>query len=84
MNPRPMAAVSGLRLPVQGIGPQTNIRHFYHEKKDEQRDTGLGPEHDWNSHAADSFGPMTIAYEKPSRLANWNRPLQYLTPQQLV
>jgi len=23
---------------------------------------------------------MTIAYEKPSRLANWNRPLQYLTP----
>ena len=29
---------------------------FYHEKKDEQRSVGLGPSHDWSSHAADPFG----------------------------
>jgi phage terminase large subunit len=29
---------------------------WYHEKKDEKREIGLGPNHDWSSHAADSFG----------------------------
>ena len=29
---------------------------YYHERKDENRDVGLGPEHDWASHAADAFG----------------------------
>jgi phage terminase large subunit len=38
---------------------------YYHERKDEQRDVGLGPEHDWSSHAADAFGLMAIAYEEP-------------------
>lgn len=37
----------------------------YHEKKDEQRQIGLGPEHDWASHGADAFGLMCIAYEPP-------------------
>jgi hypothetical protein len=50
---------------------------FYHEKKDEQRDVGLGPEHDWSSHAADAFGLMAIAYEEPSRLAAFNQPLDW-------
>src|SRR6185295_3263666 len=50
---------------------------FYHEKKDEQRDVGLGPEHDWSSHAADAFGLMAIAYEEPSRLAAFNRPIDW-------
>jgi phage terminase large subunit len=36
---------------------------FYHERKDEARNVGLGPEHDWSSHAADSFGLMAICYE---------------------
>lgn len=36
---------------------------FYHEKKDEQRNVGLGPEHDWSSHAADGFGMMAVAHE---------------------
>jgi phage terminase large subunit len=40
---------------------------WYHEKKDETRAVGLGPEHDWSSHAADSFGLMCIAYEEPER-----------------
>jgi phage terminase large subunit len=50
---------------------------YYHEKKDEARDVGLGPEHDWSSHAADAFGLMAIAYEEPSRLAAFNRPLDF-------
>jgi len=36
---------------------------WYHEKKDESRDIGLGPEHDWSSHAADGFGLMCIVAE---------------------
>jgi hypothetical protein len=50
---------------------------FYHEKKDDQRDVGLGPEHDWSSHAADAFGLMAIDYEEPSRLAAFNQPLDW-------
>jgi phage terminase large subunit len=38
---------------------------FYHEKKDETRNVGLGPDHDWSSHAADSLGLMAICYEEP-------------------
>jgi phage terminase large subunit len=38
---------------------------WYHERKDETRNIGLGPEHDWSSHGADSFGLMCVAYEAP-------------------
>lgn len=38
---------------------------FYHEKKDEARDIGLGPEHDWSSHGADAFGLMCVVYKPP-------------------
>jgi phage terminase large subunit len=38
---------------------------WYHEKKDEERGIGLGPEHDWSSHSADAFGLMCVAYEMP-------------------
>lgn len=37
---------------------------WYHEKIDEERNLGLGPEHDWSSHGADAFGLMCIAYEE--------------------
>jgi phage terminase large subunit len=37
----------------------------YHERKDETRSIGLGPEHDWASHGADAFGLMCVAYEAP-------------------
>jgi phage terminase large subunit len=40
---------------------------WYHEKRDEHRNIGLGPEHDWASHAADAFGLMCVAYEEPSK-----------------
>jgi phage terminase large subunit len=38
---------------------------WYHEKRDEIRGIGLGPEHDWASHGADAFGLMCVAYEEP-------------------
>jgi phage terminase large subunit len=37
----------------------------YHERQDETRQIGLGPEHDWASHGADGFGLMCVAYEQP-------------------
>lgn len=40
---------------------------FYHERKDEARNVGLGPEHDWSSHGADAFGLMCVAYEQPRK-----------------
>ena len=40
---------------------------WYHEKRDEDRNIGLGPEHDWASHGADAFGLMAVAYEAPKK-----------------
>jgi phage terminase large subunit len=57
---------------------------YYHEKNDEARDVGLGPEHDWSSHCADAFGLMAVAYEEPSRLAAFSRELKYANPQSFV
>lgn len=37
---------------------------LYHEKKDEQRGIGLGPNHDASSHSADAFGLGCIVYEE--------------------
>jgi phage terminase large subunit len=45
--------------------PGLDALGWYHEKKDEARNIGLGPEHDWSSHGADSFGLMCVAYEEP-------------------
>ncbi len=39
---------------------------YYHEKIHEERNVGLGPEHDWSSHAADAFGLMHIDYAPPT------------------
>ena len=40
---------------------------WYHEKWDEERDIGLGPEHDWASHGADGFGLMAVVWEDAMR-----------------
>ncbi len=47
---------------------------FYHERKDEARGVGLGPEHDWSSNAADAFGLMCVCYEIPKENKGWNQP----------
>jgi phage terminase large subunit len=39
---------------------------WYHEKRDEIRGMGLGPEHDWSSHGCDSFGLGCVTYEMPT------------------
>jgi phage terminase large subunit len=47
---------------------------WYHEKKDEVRNIGLGAEHDWSSHGADAFGLMCVVveslFETPRRKAS--------------
>ena len=41
---------------------------WYHEKKSkDDREIGLGPNHDWSSNGADAFGLMCVAYEKPTK-----------------
>lgn len=45
--------------------PLLDALGWYHERRDDKRDVGLGPEHDWSSHGADAFGMMCIDYEAP-------------------
>jgi len=49
---------------------------WYHEKRDQVRGIGLGPNHDWASHSADGFGLMCVAYETPADAKNL-APIQY-------
>jgi phage terminase large subunit len=46
--------------------PGRDALGFYHEKRDPERNVGLGPEHDWSSHGSDAFGLMAVAYEEPT------------------
>jgi phage terminase large subunit len=48
---------------------------WYHEKRSEDdRNVGLGPEHDWSSHGADSFGLGAVVYEAPMLEAKEEEP----------
>jgi phage terminase large subunit len=49
---------------------------WYHERMDKARGIGLGPEHDWSSHAADAFGMMCVAYEQPRERVKVRRPVE--------
>ncbi|WP_337054000.1 phage terminase large subunit [Pseudoxanthomonas sp. USHLN014] len=42
---------------------------WYHEKRDDQRNIGFGPNHDWASHAADAFGLMAVDHAAGDRNA---------------
>lgn len=57
-------------------GPGRDALGWYHEKKDEERNVGLGPEHDWSSHGADAFGLMCVAYEAPTGRPTYEAPEQ--------
>lgn len=50
---------------------------WYHEKTDENRNIGLGPEHDWSSHGADSFGLLAIVAESIAGSMNQIKPIEY-------
>jgi phage terminase large subunit len=46
-------------------GPLLDALGWYHEKRDPERNIGLGPEHDWSSNGADAFGLGSVAYDEP-------------------
>lgn len=50
---------------------------WYHEKRSEERNIGLGPEHDWSSHGADSFGLMAIVFEGIGAAKPAAKPIEY-------
>ena len=43
---------------------------WYHEKRDDHRGIGLGPDHDWSSHAADAFGALCLEAERLIKVLN--------------
>jgi phage terminase large subunit len=47
---------------------------WYHEKRDTERNIGLGPDHDWSSNGADAFGLGCVAYEEPQDKRRIERP----------
>jgi phage terminase large subunit len=49
---------------------------WYHEKRDEARGIGLGPEHDWSSHGADAFGLLAIFKNGMKAESDWGEPLR--------
>ncbi len=49
--------------------PGLDALGWYHEKRDPERNVGLGPEHDWASHGADGFGLMAVVYKPPTNTA---------------
>lgn len=53
--------------------PGIDALGWYHEKKDPLRLIGLGPEHDWASHAADGFGLMAIVAESEMKSTSRGR-----------
>lgn len=67
---------SRMRFDEQKCAAGLKALGWYHEKRDEQRGIGLGPEHDWSSHDADAFGTGCVAYEEPTTQTGWGGPLQ--------
>lgn len=49
---------------------------WYHEKRDPHRNIGLGPEHDWASHAADAAGLVAIYNSNRPSADTWGKPIR--------
>jgi phage terminase large subunit len=62
---------------TDATGPGRDALGWYHEKIDEDRGIGLGPDHDWSSHAADAFGLMAVDYTKQQSAQSTSAPLNY-------
>lgn len=41
------------------------LGHYHEKRSEDERNVGMGPEHDWSSHGADAFGLMAIDYVPP-------------------
>lgn len=52
---------------------------WYHEKRDDKRDIGLGPSHDWASHGSDAFGLMAIVADAIGSQSKQAEPIKYRT-----
>ena len=52
-----------IRMNQDTTGPGVEALGWYHEKWDDERDVGLGPEHDWASNGADAAGLMAVVAE---------------------
>jgi len=52
---------------------------WYHERKDDKRGIGLGPQHDWSSHGSDAFGLMAVCAESifAQDSKGWSAPIVY-------
>lgn len=50
---------------------------WYHEKTDETRQIGLGPDHDWSSHGADAFGLLAVVSEKEILTSRFDSNIDY-------
>ncbi|HKT89533.1 MAG TPA: hypothetical protein VJQ59_13910, partial [Candidatus Sulfotelmatobacter sp.] len=46
---------------------------WYHEKRDVEREIGLGPDHDWSSHSSDAAGLAAVIWQEPKEM----KPIQY-------
>ena len=58
--------------------PGLDALGWYHEKKDDARGIGLGPEHDWASHGSDAFGLMCVCAERIfNESSGWGGPIKY-------
>ena len=66
-----------LWMDAEGCGAGIEAIGWYHEKRDEVRGIGLGPEHDWSSHGADSFGLMAVVAETLAGASLASKPLNY-------
>lgn len=49
---------------------------WYHERRDDARGIGLGPDHDWSSHAADAFGLIAVYKQGMASQDGWSKPLR--------
>ena len=61
----PLRQIPSIRINATKTEAGREALGAYHEKKDEKRLIGLGPNHDWASHGADAFGLACVAYEEP-------------------
>ena len=66
-----------LWIDAEGCAAGLEAIGWYHEKRDLERDIGLGPEHDWSSHGADSFGLMAIVAETIGGGIKNTQPIRY-------
>lgn len=66
-----------LWIDAEGCAGGLEAIGWYHEKRDEARGIGLGPNHDWASHSSDAFGLMAIVAETLDGASLASKPLNY-------